>query len=54
MAAVSAHKTDKAKKYYTEFKELFATYARNPKLEKAMENYKEGITWLERNIPQHT
>jgi len=52
MAAISANKKIEAQKYYTEFKKLYYQFSQNPKLQKAMRNYKEGMEWVESNLKQ--
>lgn len=53
IASVSASNIDKAKEYYQEFTKLFKSFSKNPKLEKTLKNYNEGISWIERHLSQH-
>ncbi|MBU1565514.1 MAG: hypothetical protein KJ630_07785 [Proteobacteria bacterium] len=51
MAAISANNQEEAQRYYKEFKNLFDSYSKNPKLKNAMKYYREGMDWIEDHFP---
>jgi len=49
-AAVFLGMKEKAQKYYQDFKDLFDSLRKNPKLRNSLEWHKETLKWLEHNI----
>ena len=54
IASASINDIKKTEYYFSKFNELFKSMSKNPKLEKALRNYKEGIQWLNKYLLEHT
>ena len=54
MASVSVNDKEKAKIYFQEFTQLYESCRRNPKLEKALDNYTKGMNWISEYLTQDT